>query len=433
MEEAQRQAALAVRRVQEGTSLPVALAGVASANESAGRRRALVQELAYGTLRHWGTLDALVGRLAAKPFSDPALGPLVAVALYQLDHTRAPPFAVVDHAVNAAARLARPAAKSLVNALLRRYLREREALVAAVREQPVARWSHPQWWIDRLAAEWPGQWESILAAGNERPPLALRINTGATTRDAYLEACREAGIAAAAGGAAGVIVETPRPVTELPGYEAGGFAVQDLGAQLAAPLLGAADGMRVLDACAAPGGKTAHLLELADVELIALDSDPARLPRVRENLARLKHDGRRVQVVAGDAGAPTAWWDGRAFDRILVDAPCTASGVVRRHPDGKWLRRPQDVASFGRQQARILNALWSCVAPGGALLYATCSVFRDENEGQIERFLATHADALREPLTFGAEVAHEGGQLLPSLPGAAHNQDGFFYALMRKG
>jgi len=440
MEEAQRLATLAVRRVLEGATLPVALAAVAvppaadaPAGPDPGRRRALVQELAYGTLRHWGTLAALTARLAAKPFSDAELHALVAVALYQLDHTRAPPFAVVDHAVNVAARIARPAAKSLVNALLRRYLREREALHAAVGADPVARWSYPQWWIDRVRADYPADWEAILAAGNERPPLALRVNARTTTRDAFLAACAAAEIGAVPAGDAGVIVDPPRPVTDLPGYREGWFAVQDPGAQLAAPLLQLRPGVRVLDACAAPGGKTAHLAEFADVEVVALDSEPARLARLRENLSRLQLASSRVRVIAGDAGAPAAWWDGRAFDRILVDVPCTASGVVRRHPDGKWLRREGDIANCARQQARILDALWPCLAPGGLFLYATCSVFRAENDAQIEAFQARHADALRESVTFPAAVVHQGGQLLPSLPGAAHNQDGFFYALLRKG
>jgi 16S rRNA (cytosine967-C5)-methyltransferase len=437
MEEAQRQATLAVKRVLDGTTLPVALAALGPApapgGVDPGRRRALVQELAYGTLRHWGTLAALTGKLVARPFSDPALATLVAVALYQLDHTRAPPFAVVDHAVNTAARIARPAAKSLVNALLRRYLREREALHAAVDADPVARWSHPRWWIDRARADHPADWQTILAAGNERPPLSLRVNRRVTTRDAFVAACAALPVGATAAGEAGVIVDPPRPVTDLPGYREGAFAVQDLGAQLAAPLLRAAAGMRVLDACAAPGGKTAHLVELADVEVVALDSDSVRLVRLRENLARLQLGTAAVQTVEGDAGAPAPWWDGRAFDRILADVPCTASGVVRRHPDGKWLRREADVAGFARQQARILDALWPCLARGGLLLYSTCSVFHAENGGQVDAFCAGHADALREPLDLPAGVVQQDGQLLPSLPGAAHNHDGFFYALLRKG
>jgi 16S rRNA (cytosine967-C5)-methyltransferase len=432
MEQAQRQAAQAVQRVLAGATLPAALAAVAPAGGDEGRRRALVQELAYGTLRHWGELAALTARLVTKPFADPVLGALVGVALYQLDHTRAPPFAIVDHAVSAAARLARPAAKSIVNALLRRYLREREALHAAVRADPVAHWSYPLWWIERVRADFAADWEDILAAGNERPPLALRINARATTRAAYLAACAAASLRASAAGADGVIVEPPRPVAELPGFREGWFAVQDLGAQLAVPLLQARDGMRVLDACAAPGGKSAHLLERAAVELVALDIDATRLARVGENLERLRLATPAAQLVVGDAGEPSQWWDGRPFDRILVDAPCTASGVVRRHPDGKWLRRPGDIAGFARQQSRILDALWPCLARGGRLLYATCSVFDAENEAQAAAFLERHADALREPLTFAPEIVRRGGQLLPSLPGAAHNQDGFFYALLHK-
>jgi len=433
VQQAQQLAATAVRRVLDGATLPAALASVAPAEgDAAGRRRALVQELAYGTLRHWGTLEALVGRLAAKPFSDPALPCLVAVALYQIEHTRAPRFAIVDHAVNAAAQIARPAAKSIVNALLRRYLRERVALGEAIRADPVARYSFPGWWVRRLQREYPQTWEAILAAGNERPPLALRINRRRTTREGLLASFAASGIAASAAGDAGLIVDVPRPVPQLPGYADGSFSVQDLGAQLAAPLLDVRDGMRVLDACAAPGGKATHLRELADVDLVALDVDEGRLARVRENLARLRLDGRGVSVVAGDAAEPATWWDSRPFDRILVDVPCTASGVVRRHPDAKWLRRESDIAGFARQQERLLAALWRCLAPGGCLLYTTCSVFREENDDQIDRFLERHADALREILTFPADVARQGGQLLPSLPGAGHNQDGFFYALLRK-
>ena len=433
MQEAQRQAALAVHRVLGGATLPAALAAVApSGDPAAGRRRALTQELAYGTLRHWGTLEAIVQRLATRPISDPALPCLVAVALYQLDHTRAPPFAVVDHAVNAAAALVRPAVKSLVNALLRRYLRDRDAILAAVRADPVARWSYPRWWIDRVEREYPDDWTTILEAGNVRPPLTLRVNRRVTTRADLIAAFAAASVSASAAGEVGIVVDPPRPVTELPGYGVGAFSVQDLGAQLAAPLLGIEDGMRVLDACAAPGGKTTHIAELADVDLVALDADASRLSRLRENLDRLSSGSARARIVCGDAGAPATWWDGRPFDRILADVPCTASGVVRRHPDGKWLRRESDIGGFGCVQTRLVDALWPCLARGGAMLYATCSVFGEENEHQVAAFLAKHADALRETLTFAPDIAHRGGQLLPSLPGASHNQDGFFYALLRK-
>lgn len=430
MQHEQTQAARAVLRVQDGATLPAALAAVADG--AATRGHTLVQELAYGTLRFWGRLDALVRVLAAKPL-DPPLHALVAVALYQLDHTDAPDFAVVDRAVEAAVLLARPQAKPLVNALLRRYLRERAALNAQVAAaSPVAHWSYPRWWIGRVQADHPRHWEAILAAGNARPPLTLRANRRRTTRDALMRQFADAGIGVQPVGADGLVVEPPQPVPTLPGYVEGLFAVQDAGAQWAAPLLQVADGMRVLDACAAPGGKTTHLLELAQLDLTALDRDDARLERVRANVQRLGLGGPRVRIVPGDAGDPAAWWDGQPFDRILADVPCTASGIVRRHPDGKWLRRKSDLAGFAHQQQRLLAALWPLLAPGGLLLYATCSVFTAENEGAVDAFRAAHPDALRESITFADDLPHAGGQLLPSADGAGHNQDGFFYALLRK-
>jgi len=431
MRDAQRLATVVVERVLAGATLPAALEN-AVPPRSADRRRALVQELCFGTLRHWGLLDALVRRLATKPIADPPLHCLIAVAIYQLLHTRAPSFAVVDHAVNAAAMLSRPAAKALVNALLRRFLRERDALLETVCADPVARWSHPKWWIDRVERELPDDWQNVLGAGNTHAPLTLRVNARLASRDECLSLFAEADIHAVAAGDNGIIVDPPMSVRALPGFEAGLFSVQDLGAQLAAPLLAPLAGDHVLDACAAPGGKTTHLLELADIDLVALDSDPARLARVDENIERLRLDRSRVRVVAGDAGAPEAWWQGRPFDRILADVPCTAAGVVRRHPDIKWLRRETDIESFARQQTRLLDSLWGCLAHGGRLLYATCSIFEGENERQIGAFVDRHADALRETITFPAESARRGAQLLPSLPGASHNQDGYFYALLRK-
>ena len=433
MHDAQRLAALAVEHVLDGGTLPVALAKFAPTETGApGRRRALVVELAYGTLRHWGRLDALVRALATKPIADAPLRCLVAVALYQLDHMRAPPFAVVDHAVNAAAALTRPAAKALVNALLRRFLRERDSLMDAVVADPVARWSHPRWWVDRVQREFPGQWQDLLASGNQQAPLALRVNRRIGTREALLAEFAGTGINATPVGDAGIIVVPATNVRTLPGFAAGAFSVQDPGAQLAAPLLAPLSGQRVLDACAAPGGKTTHLLELADVELVALDRDGERLARLRDNLQRLQLGGDNVRVVAGDAGDPSGWWDGRLFDRILADVPCTATGVVRRHPDVKWLRRESDIESFAGQQTRLLDALWTCLAQGGLMLYATCSIFEAENEAQVGAFIERHPDALRETLTFDPDVARRGAQLLPSLPGASHNQDGYFYALLRK-
>lgn len=430
MHREQSLAALAVMRVFDGANLRDALAAVDDG--SALRGRALVQELAYGTLRHWGTLAAIVDALARKPIADPLLRALLAVALYQLDHTRAPPFAVVDRAVAASGETVRPGAKAFANALLRRYLRERADVARAIAQDEVARFSYPQWWIDRVRRDHPDDWQSILVAGNARPPLTLRTNVRVTTRDALLQRFEAAAIAATPAGAAGVIVSPPRNVTELPGFDEGAFSVQDLAAQYAAPLLDAGDGMRVLDACAAPGGKTAHLLEIADVDVTAVDVDPARLARVDENLVRLRLADRRVRLVEGDAGAPSTWWDGRAFDRILLDVPCTASGVVRRHPDGKWRHREGDVERFARTQARLLSAAWPMLAAGGLLLYSTCSLFDAENGARIRQFLDETPDALREILRLPPDVPHRDGQLLPSSEGARHNQDGFFYALLRK-
>ncbi len=424
-------AALAVTRVFDGAMLRDALAAVDDA--SALRGRTLVQELAYGTLRHWGRLDALVGALARKAIPDPLLRALIAVALYQLDHTRAPAFAVVDRAVAAAGEAVRPAAKSLTNALLRRYLRERDVLnksVAAGSE--VARWSYPQWWIDRVRRDHPSGWQAILEAGNARPPQTLRVNARVTDREALLRAFADAGIAAVPAGAQGVIVTEPRPVEDLPGFEEGAFAVQDLAAQQAAPLLDAHAGMRVLDACAAPGGKTAHIAQTAGIELTALDIDAKRLARIEDNLARLQLRDRHVRIMRGDAGEPSGWWDGRAFDRILLDAPCTASGVVRRHPDGKWRHRPGDIERFAREQARPLAAARPLVAPGGRGGYAPGSGFKAENDEPIAAFVAGCDDALRESLNLPDAVLHRGGQLLPSAEATGHNQDGFFYALLRK-
>jgi 16S rRNA (cytosine967-C5)-methyltransferase len=431
MQREQMLAALAVTRVFDGATLRDALAAVDDA--SALRGRTLVQELAYGTLRHWGRLDALVAALARKPIPDPLLRALIAVALYQLDHTRAPAFAVVDRAVTAAGEAIRPAAKPLANALLRRYLRERDALNAAVvAKSEVARWSYPQWWIDRVRHDHPSDWQAILEAGNARPPQTLRVNARIADRDALLRAFADAGIGAVAAGAQGVIVAEPKPVDELPGFDEGAFAVQDLAAQQAAPLLDVHAGMRVLDACAAPGGKTAHIAETAGVELTALDIDAKRLARIEDNLARLRLRDSGIRVVQGDAGEPSSWWSGRAFDRILLDVPCTASGVVRRHPDGKWRHRPGDVERFAREQSRLLAAAWPLLAPGGRLLYATCSVFKAENDEPIGAFLAARDDALRESLNLPDAVLHRDGQLLPSAEPTGHNQDGFFYALLHK-
>ena len=402
----------AVAQVRAGRSLSEALPGP-DEDASLG---AAVQDLAYGTLRNLGLLDALLAELLHKPVR-PALHALLLAALYQLRARPRASHTTVDQAVRAVSRL-EPAAKGLANAVLRNYLREADALVARC-DSEVAHYSYPQWWIDRVRTAWPQRWESVLNAGNLRPPMTLRVNRRHLTPEQYLSKLGERGIKAELIEAQAVMLERPLPIEALPGFSAGEVSVQDAGAQLAAPLLDAGPGMRVLDACAAPGGKAGHILELADCALTALDSDPARLHRVRDNLARL---GFSAHIVCGDCTSAAAWSDGGLFERILLDAPCTASGVVKRHPDIKWLRRESDIEQLAAAQGRMLDALWQLLAPGGKLLYATCSVFPQENANTIESFLARTGDACRSPL-----VGLDDGQLLPD---ARH--DGFFYALLEK-
>ena len=430
MEQAQRSAARVVRRVLAGTTLPVALAGASEvAKDVTTDERALIQELAYGTLRFLGQLRSLVRLLADRPLTDASVEALLWVALYQLTHTGAPAHAVVDGAVNATGRLKKSSARGLTNAILRNFLRRRDELLALAARDDEGRFSYPPWWIERVRAQYGVRSADILDAGNARPPLTLRVNRRAIARDDFVAALAAQGIAGVAVGAAGVILAIPSAVSALPGYAEGWFSVQDAGAQLAAPLLDVADGMRVLDACAAPGGKTTHLAELAALDLLALDSDPRRIERVAQNLARLNLHARVEVADAADTGV---WWDGVAFDRILLDVPCTASGVVRRHPDGKWLRRESDIDAFGAQQQHLLDALWPCLGPGGRLLYTTCSVFAAENERQVAAFTARHPDASPLVLQIPAGTDAEHGQLLPAPAGAEHNHDGFFYALLQR-
>ncbi|MBI2312927.1 MAG: 16S rRNA (cytosine(967)-C(5))-methyltransferase RsmB [Betaproteobacteria bacterium] len=422
MLEAQRLAADTVAAVLAGRSLNDALAAEFARRPrlQAGERGA-AQDLCYGTLRFYGTLAAVLEALLKKPLSSDRLRALLLVALYQLEHTRAAPYAIVDHAVGAAARLGAPAAKGLVNAVLRNFLRDREGLLANARANDEGRYSHPRWWVERLRADYPLRYESILESANQRPPMTLRVNARRSCVADYLSELAAAGMEASTLGAAAIRLTRPVPVEALPGFGEGRVSVQDYGAQLAAPLLDPQPGMRVLDACAAPGGKAAHLLELADIRLAAVDVDASRLARVRDNLARL---GLSAELRAGDAAQPAAWWDGAPFERILADVPCSASGVARRHPDVKWLRRESDIAGFAARQRAILEGLWQTLAKGGKLLYATCSVFREENQTLVAGFLHGHGDARRLPLS-GIDAPD--GQLLPD---ARH--DGFFYALLEK-
>lgn len=426
MERVQCLAAATVAQVLSGHGLDAELA-VLWRNEATltPQQRGAVQDLTYGVLRHLGYLDAVLGQLLQRPLTDALVRNLLHVAIYQLSHSKARSYAIVDHAVTACARLGFPRAQGLVNAILRNFLRRRADLDTVAGATDQGKYSYPKWWIDKLAAQFPDDWRAILLAGNARPPLTLRVNRRRLSRDAYLELLAQHAIAARAVGHAGVIVDKPCPVAQLPGFADGLVSVQDAGAQLAAELLDVCDGLRVLDACAAPGGKTAHLLELADLELVAADIDATRLQRVADNLSRLSLQARLVQA---DAERLEFWRDAGSFQRILADVPCTASGVVRRHPDIKWLRRPGDIAALTGRQARILDTLWQLLGRGGKLLYATCSVFHEENNRQIEQFIARHADARQQPLPLLADgIKQVQGQLLPD---AAH--DGFFYALLEK-
>jgi len=419
-------AARAVGRVLAGHNLNQALDELRRAHpELLPPQRSALQDLSYNALRWLGKLDALLASLLQRPLTDDRVRCLLLVALGQLEYGKSAPHAVVDNAVRAAASLKQPWAKGLVNAVLRNFLRQRDTLVQQASQEESARLSYPEWWISKLKRQYPETWQSMLEAGNSHPPMTLRINVRKSQRDEYLAELTEQGIIAQSVGASGIMLEKALPVEKLPGFSAGVVSVQDFGAQQAATLLDLRDGMRALDACSAPGGKTAHMLELADVELLSLDNDADRLQKVRDNLRRLELEG---TVKQGDAAHPENWWDGRPFDRILADVPCSAAGIVRRHPDIKWLRREADITGFAAQQSAILRGLWSTLAKGGKLLYATCSVFHEENRQQIETFLADTPDARLLPLAWNLSSGIEKeGQLLPC---DAH--DGFYYALLQK-
>jgi 16S rRNA (cytosine967-C5)-methyltransferase len=399
-----------VARVAAGESL--------NALRARGALRPAVLDLVFGTLRDFGRGDLLIDALTERTQPEAIVRALLLVSLRGLRAGRVE-HVLVSQAVEAAGRLRVGSAKSFVNAVLRTYLRRRGELEARVAATDVGRFCHAQWWVDRLRNELPEEWERVLEAGNRHPPMTLRVNIRRAGVGEYLALLTDRHIEAHQIGPAAVRLEKALPVEEVPGFADGTVSVQDAGAQFAAPLLAASDGQRVLDACAAPGGKAAHILELADVDLTALDLDPVRLDRVRSTLGRL---GLAARIVQGDAAEPREWAAGRMFHRILLDAPCSASGVVRRYPDVKWLRREQDVAGFAALQRRILTALWRVLEPGGKLLYATCSVFEEENGAVVNWFLEQQSDAARIAIP---EIA--GGQLLPE-----EEHDGFYYALLEK-
>ncbi|HZV66686.1 MAG TPA: 16S rRNA (cytosine(967)-C(5))-methyltransferase RsmB, partial [Telluria sp.] len=399
-------AANAVAQVRGGTTLPQALLTAFGVTNASPQARGAIQDIAYRTMRQLGRSEALLGLMTSKAPEPPMLAALLCCALSLIDTPEgaAPPyeeFTVVDQTVTVAAAHPDMAhAKGMVNAVLRRFVRERAALVAAALAQPVAQWNYPQWWIDAVKAAYPREWEQILNAGNAQPPLTLRVNLRKTSVESYLQMLNEAGIAAAQIGPSAVRLAKPVAVGLIPGFDAGLVSVQDAGAQLAAPLLDVQDGMRVLDACAAPGGKTCHILELADAELTAVDADPKRLLRVEENLQRL---GLSATLKAFEAQT-RVWWDGQPFDRILADVPCTASGIVRRHPDIRWLRRKGDALQLATLSAKILDNLWQMLRPNGKLLFVTCSLWPQESEAQAAAFAVRH----------GAIRLDAPGQLLPT-------------------
>jgi 16S rRNA (cytosine967-C5)-methyltransferase len=421
-----------------------------------------VQALSYAVLRHYGTAQVLRSLLAPRtpsPAADALLCSVLALAVAS-GHKQAVATAagsvhyeahtLVNQAVEAAKRSpATRAQASFINACLRRFLREQDALLATAMQQPVAQWNHPAWWLQRLQRDYPNQWQDIVQASTHAAPMTLRVNTRATTVAAYAQTLQDMQMPAVAVGRSGLELAHSAYVPALPGYAQGWFSVQDAAAQLAAPMLldalaakpgapdmiasGAPRVWRVLDACAAPGGKTAHLLEYAatrgwPVEVTALDIDPERCKRINENLGRLQL---QAHVVVADAARPASWWDGQLFDAILLDAPCSASGIVRRHPDIRWLRRDTDIAQLQALQSHLLQALWPLLRPAGPMVYCTCSVFKAEGQEQIQTFVAHNTDALLQP-----SVGHLLPQSAPSAKAMQDNHlgghDGFYYALLVK-
>jgi 16S rRNA (cytosine967-C5)-methyltransferase len=420
-------AANTVNKVLSGASLTSSLQKVWNTHgDISAQQRGSIQDLSYGVLRFYGQLDALLGFLLKKPVWNGTLRCLLLVGLYQLVYSRASPYAVVDSAVSASRELEESrSAGGLVNAILRNFLRQKTALLQKATESETGRYSHPRWWIEKLRAQYPADYQSILLSSNLHPPMTLRVNSRQIPSSEYQDCLNRNGIVSHA--LANNILELEQPVAvgKLPGFAQGLASVQDAGAQLAAPLLDVQNGMRVLDACAAPGGKSAHLLELADLELTAVDNDTIRIDGIVQNLARLRLHAHRV--LHGDAAHYETWWDGKPFDRILADVPCSASGVTRRHPDIKWLRRESDIVQFAVKQAAILAALWQMLNRDGKLLYATCSLFSEENNLQVKNFLSQHPDARLLPLSEISQIELVDGQLLPT----SHN-DGFYYALLHK-
>lgn len=427
-------------RLAAAKALAAVLNGKASLNSSLptqldkveDRDRGFTQDLAFGTARWQPRLSALAAKLLQKPFkaADADVEALLLVGLYQLLYTRVPAHAAIGETVGCADKLKKPWAKALLNAVLRRAQRESEALLAELEHDPVVRTAHPRWLQKSLKAFWPEQWEAICAANNAHPPMILRVNRRHHSRDAYLQLLTDAGINATpcVYSVDGIVLEAATDVRSLPGFAEGWISVQDEAAQLAADLLDLAPGQRVLDACCAPGGKTCHILEVEKdlAGVVAVDLEAKRLVRVRENLARL---GLSAELIAADGRDTATWWDGKPFQRILLDAPCSATGVIRRHPDIKLTRQPDDIAALAVLQGELLDAMWPTLEVGGILLYATCSTLPTENTEVIEAFLARTSGARELDLVTAAGIKQPHGRQLLAQEGG---HDGFYYAKLIK-
>ena len=415
------------RVLQDGQSLTAAL-DAALPSVELDKDRAFIQALCYGVCRYFYRLDFILSELLTKPLKDVEVKSLALVGLYQLNYMRVKSYAAVSETVLATRK--KPWAKALINALLRSYLRDQVSLEQKADALQWSAISHPKWLVKQIELDWPEQAQSVFVENNQQPPMALRVNLSQISQADYLQQLTEKGIEATVVDfcPSAIVLKQSVGVDLLPGFAKGLVSVQDVAAQLAAGLLNVQAGQRVLDVCAAPGGKAAHILESQQrvKRLVAVDIDESRMLRVSENILRLNLS---ADLVVGDAANPEAWWDGEAFDRILLDVPCSALGVIRRHPDIKLLRKPEDIQALRDVQQRILKAVWLLLASGGVMLYATCSILKRENEQQIAVFLAEHPDAVEIPITadWGFAVSH-GRQILPG----DSAMDGFYYALIKK-
>ena len=415
------------RVVEQGQSLTVALEQALSDLPSI-KDRALIQAICYGTLRYYHRLDFILRQLLRKPLKDEEVKALALDGLYQLSYMRVKDHAAVSETVAAAHK--KPWAKGLLNAVLRNYLRQRKKLESLADKDKTASCCHPEWMVNLLSDNWPQQFDQVLAENNQQPPMVLRVNHSLCSREAYLELLNEHGISASVSeiSSSALILDKAMPVDQLPEFMAGWVSVQETAAQLAAELLNAQPGQRVLDVCAAPGGKTAHILELQPEleQLMAVDIDENRMLSVTQNLNRLKL---QAECLVGDASQPQDWWDGQKFDRILLDAPCSAMGVIRRHPDIKLLRRKDDIDRLQHLQKAILNAIWPLLKSGGILLYATCSILKQENQDQIIAFLEQNSNAEEIPIISSWGIEQKAGRQILTGESA---MDGFYYACLTK-